>query len=136
MADDPEYIVSSRSYKSRMWTYIFLGFALVVAVLAGNFFLSKPELAEKGVDVFLGLPSWAYPGLTAIIGAVVFWIGLKVEADWPEALGAFLVAGSVAAFEFLIGWKKFELGGLAVLPYILPAVVFLLLMVVGTARSR
>lgn len=136
MADDPEYIVSSRSYKSRMWTYLFVGFALVVAVLAGNFFLTKPELAERGVEAFLGLPAWAYPVLGAVIGAIVFWIGLKVEADWPEALGAFLVAGSVAAFEFLLGWKRFEVGGLAAVPYVIPFLVFLSMMVVGTARSR
>ena len=65
---------------------------------------------------------------------IIFWLGLKVETDWPEALGAFMIAGSVAAFEFIAGWSKFELG-LIVVPYLIPIAVFVLLLMYGMRKS-
>jgi len=122
--------------RSKIWTYLILFGVLIVGVLIANFALSNPELARNGVDKFLGLPGWAFPIIIGFVGAVVYWLGLKVETDWPEALGAFLIAGAVAAGEIMIGWNKFQLGGLTVLPYIIPAAVFLVLLGFGMTRSR
>jgi hypothetical protein len=66
----------------------------------------------------------------------VFWLGLKVETDWPEAFGALLVAGAVAMGEFLLGWKRFELGGLFVVPYVIPLAIFLALLGYSMMKSR
>jgi hypothetical protein len=81
-----------------------------------------------------GLPSWALATLTFVIGAVVFWLGLKMETDWPEAMGAFLIAGSIAWFEIIVGWSHFELG-LVVVPYLIPIAVFSLLLMYGMKKS-
>lgn len=121
--------------KSKMWTYlIFLG-VLIVGALIANLAFSNPTMAKEGVKGFFGLPSWALALVTFIIGASIFWIGLKLETDWPEAVGAFLVAGSVVAGEMMIGWNKFNVGGLFVVPYLLPIAVFLVLLGYGMKRS-
>lgn len=133
MEPEREFLGSTRS---KVWTYLILFGVLVVGVLVANFVFSNPELAKNGVDKFLGLPGWAFPAITTTVGAVVFWLGLKVETDWPEALGATMIAGSVAAGEIMIGWNKFQLGGLVVLPYLLPVVVFVVLLGVGMVRSK
>jgi hypothetical protein len=59
-----------------------------------------------------------------------------VETDAPEAIGAALIAGSIAGGEFLLGWKRFELGGLQVVPYLIPTVAFVVLMMVAMTRSK
>ncbi len=121
--------------KSKMWTYlIFLG-VLVVGALVANLVFSNPAIAKDGVKSFFGLPSWALAVVTFIAGASIFWIGLKLETDWPEAVGAFLVAGSVVAGEMLVGWDKFNVGGLFVVPYLLPIGVFLVLLMYGMKKS-
>lgn len=121
--------------KSKMWTYlIFLG-VLIVGALVANLVFSNPTVAKDGVKGFFGLPSWALALVTFIIGASIFWIGLKLETDWPEAVGAFLVAGSVVAGEMLIGWEKFNVGGLFVVPYLVPIGVFLVLLMYGMKKS-
>jgi hypothetical protein len=122
--------------KSKMWTYLILGVVIVVGVLVANFALSNPGLAKNGVKSFLGMPGWAFPTITFVIGVLVFWLGLKVETDWPEALGAAMIAGSVATGQIMIGWSKFALGGIAVLPYIIPVLIFFILLMVGMAKSR
>lgn len=66
----------------------------------------------------------------------MFWVGLKIETDWPEYLGALLVAGSVLAGEVLLGWSKFKLGGVVAIPYAIPALVLLVLLMIGNAKSR
>jgi hypothetical protein len=120
---------------SKMWTYlIFLG-VLIVGALVANLVFSNPTVAKEGVKSFFGLPSWALAMVTFIIGASIFWVGLKLETDWPEAVGAFLVAGSVFAGEMLIGWDKFNLGGLFVVPYLLPIATFLVLLMYGMKKS-
>ena len=68
------------------------------------------------------------------LGALIYWLGLKVETDWPEAIGAFLISGSVAALELILGWRHFELG-LVVVPYIIPLVVFVGLLMYGMKKS-
>ena len=122
--------------KAKLWTYIILFGVLVLGVVVVNFAWKNPELAETGIDSFLGLPSWLFPIITGVIGLVVFWLGLKIESDWPEALGALLIAGSVAAGEIMVGWNTFALGGLVVVPYVIPIVTFLILLAIGMNKSR
>jgi len=126
----------SRQEKSQMWSWLLLGVVLLLIVVAANFAVANPELAEDGVEAFLGLPPWAFPAIVASVGGMVFWFGLKIESDWPEAIGALMIAGAIAAAEVLIGWNTFELGGLAALPYALPVLVFLILLMIGLAKSR
>ena len=122
--------------KAKLWTYIILLGVLIAGVLVVNFAWKNPELAESGIDSFLGLPSWVFPIITAVVGILVFWLGLKIESDWPEALGALLIAGSVAAGEIMIGWNTFALGGLVVVPYVIPILTFLILLAIGMNKSR
>ncbi len=70
------------------------------------------------------------------LGGLVFWAGLKVEPDWPEAIGAFLMSGAIVWFELIVGWSRFDLGGLFVIPYLIPIALFLLLLVYGIRNSR
>lgn len=129
-------MTDTRQRKSRMWTWLILAFVLGLGILAGNVWLKNPDLAREGVDTVANMPAWMFPGIGAVIGLVVFWVGLKVETDWPEALGALLVAGSVAAGEIMIGWQDFELGGIAAVPYIIPFLVFVVMLMVGLAKSK
>jgi hypothetical protein len=122
--------------KSKVWTYIILLVVLVVGVILANFAWTNPEMARSGVSSLAGLPVWAFPILAALLGLIIFWLGLKIESDWPEALGAMLIAGSVAAGEMLVGWNTFALGGMVVIPYLIPIVVFLILLGIGVSRSR
>ncbi len=136
MAEHPETELGTRSYRSRMWTYLLAAAVLVVAAVGVNFAFNNPEAARKGFTAVMGLPRWAFPVLGAALGAVVYWIGLRVETDAPEAIGAALIAGSIAGGEFLLGWKRFELGGLQVVPYLIPTVAFVALMMVAMTRSK
>ena len=120
--------------KSRMWTYLILMVALVAIVVLINVVWKNPTAAREGFKSFLGMPTWALATVTFLVGAIVFWVGLKIETDWPEAIGAFLIAASVAAFEFVAGWSRFELG-LVVVPYVIPLVVFVLLLMYGMKKS-
>lgn len=120
--------------KSRMWTYLILMAVLITIAIVINVVWKNPTAAKHGVSTFLGLPAWALATVTFVIGAVVFWIGLKIETDWPEAIGAFLIAASIAAFEMIVGWSKFELG-LVVVPYLIPLFVFVLLLMYGMKKS-
>jgi hypothetical protein len=122
--------------KARLWTYMILMVVLVVGAVIANLVIKDPALAKEGVHRFLGMPRWAFPVIGVVLGSLLFWMGLKIETDWPEALGAFLISGSLAAGEFLIGWDKFALGGLAVVPYVIPLLVFFILLMVGMAKSR
>ncbi len=120
--------------KGRVWTYLILMVVLIGIVILINVVWKNPTLARDGFKSFLGLPSWALATVAFLVGAVVFWVGLKIETDWPEAVGAFLIAGSVAAFELIAGWSKFELG-LVVVPYLIPLAVFALLLMYGMKMS-
>ena len=120
--------------RSRIWTYLILMVVLVAIVVVINLVWKSPEAAREGVKTFFGLPSWALATIAFAIGAIIFWLGLKMETDWPEALGAFLIAGSVAAMEIVVGWEHFELG-LVVVPYLIPIVIFVLLLMYGMKKS-
>jgi hypothetical protein len=130
---EKEYMGGSRA---KMWTYLIFAVVLVVGILVANFAVSNPELAKHGMDAFLGMPPWTFPLITAVVGLLVYFMGLKLETDWPEGVGALLVAGALAWGEFMFGWENFELGGLAVVPYVIPLVVFLGLMGYSMARSK
>jgi hypothetical protein len=121
--------------KSRMWTYLILGVLLISIVIVINLVWKNPAAAKDGFKHFLGMPAWAIATVTFLVGSVVFWIGLKIETDWPEAIGAFLISASVVAFELMLGWSKLELGGLFVVPYLIPLTVFVLLLMYGMKRS-
>lgn len=124
------------SRKAKIWTYLILGIVIIVGVLIANFAIDNPELARNGVDAFLGLPNWAFPAILFVVGAFIFWLGLKMETDWPEFIGSFLIGSSVLTAEVMLGWEKFQLGGITVIPYILPPLVFLVLIIVGMVKSK
>ena len=122
--------------KARLWTYMILMVVLVIGAVVVNFAVKNPDLAQKGVESFMGLPRWAFPMLGFLVGIAIYWLGLRIETDWPEALGAFLISSSVAAGQFLFGWQKFAFGGLWVVPYAIPLLIFVILMMAGTAKSK
>jgi hypothetical protein len=132
MAAEKEFLGTG---KGRMWTYLIMLVLLVVGALVANLVFSNQAAAKNGVTTFLGLPSWALTLVVFLVGAVVFWIGLKMETDWPEAIGGFLISGSVAATEIIIGWNHFQLGGLFIVPYLIPVLVFLILLIYGMKKS-
>lgn len=123
-------------HKDKMWTYIILMMLLIIIAVVINVVWKNPTRAQEGMKHFLGLPAWALATVVFLFGALVFWLGLKVETDWPEAFGSFLIAGSVAWFEIIVGWNRFDLGGLVVLPYLIPLATFLLLLMYGIRNSR
>jgi hypothetical protein len=123
------------SGRSRIWTYLILMILLVAIVVVINVVWKNPDGARDGVKSFLGLPSWALATITFLAGTIIFWLGLKIETDWPEAFGAFLIAGAVAWGEIIVGWNKFDIGGLVVLPYLIPIVMFALLLMYGMKKS-
>lgn len=120
--------------RSRIWTYLILMVLLVTIVVVINLVWKNPTAASHGMTTFLGLPSWALATVMLLGGALVFWLGLKVETDWPEALGGFLIAAAVAWFELILGWTHFELG-LVVVPYVIPVAVFAVLLMIGMKKS-
>ncbi len=108
---------------------------LVGVVVLINVVWKDPGRAEEGFKHFLGLPAWALGLIAVAVGAVVYWGGLKVEPEWPEALGAIIIGGAVAAFEIIIGWNKFDVGGIVVIPYLVPLVVVVLLLMYAMKRG-
>lgn len=120
--------------RSRIWTYLILMVVLIGVVVAVNLVWKSPDTAREGVKSFLGLPGWSLATIAFLAGAIIFWLGLRMETDWPEALGAFLIAGSAAAAEIVVGWEKFELG-LVVVPYLIPIAIFVLLLMYGMKKS-
>lgn len=125
-----------RSYKGRKWTYLIVGTMLILGAIAVNFAVNNPELAQKGIDTIAGLPSWAIPAIGTGSGGLLFYIGLKLEADWPEYLGATMIAASIVIAEVLLGWKNFELGGIVVIPYALPLLVLMILLMISNAKTK
>jgi len=120
--------------RSRIWTYLILMIVLMAIVIAVNLVWKSPDTAREGVKTVLGLPGWALATITFLVGAIIFWVGLKMETDWPEALGAFLISALVAAMEIVVGWERFELG-LVVVPYLIPIAMFVLLLMYGLKKS-
>jgi hypothetical protein len=121
--------------KGKMWTYLILMVVLVAIAIVINLVWKNPTAAREGFNHFLGLPAWALATTALLVGLIIYWLGLKIETDWPEAIGAFLISASITWFEFIVGWNKFALGGLVVLPYIIPVLTFALLLVYGMKKS-
>ena len=128
--------VKSGEKRAKLWTYVILAGLLVIGVMAANFWMVNPERATNGVQAIAGLPSWAFPTIGLLVGAGIFYLGLKIEADWPEGVGAFIVAASIAAMELMIGWEVFAIGGMVVIPIAIPIVVFLAMMGYSLLFSR
>lgn len=123
-------------HKDKMWTYLIFLLVFVGLVVAINVVWKNPESAQHGVKSFLGLPGWVLASVLFLVGALVFWVGLKMEPDWPEGVGAFMIAAAIAWFEIIVGWNKFDFGGLVVIPYLIPVLAFLLLLVYAVRNSR
>ena len=121
--------------RAKVWTYLILMVLLVAIVVVINLVWNNPTGASEGVKSFFGLPGWALATVTVLVGAIIFGLGLKMETDWPEAIGAFLISAAITWFEFIVGWNKFAIGGLVVLPYIIPILMFALLLVYGMKKS-
>jgi hypothetical protein len=134
---DPEVVEREFMGKgrSRVWTYLILMILLVGIVVVINVTFVKPDAMRDGVKTFFGLPGWSLATVTFLVGAVIFWLGLKMETDWPEAIGAFLIAAAITWFEYIVGFDRFAIGGLIVLPYIIPILAFALLLVYGMKKS-
>ncbi len=120
--------------RARVWTYTFIAVGLLVGALVVNQVFTNTAEAKEGVTTILGLPGWALALDAVVVGAAIYALGLKVETDWPEFVGASLITGSLYAMEVVIGWQKFEMG-LLVLPFVLPLVVFVLLLMIGMRKS-
>lgn len=127
-----EYMGKSRS---KIWTYLILMVVLTAVVLALNLVWNDPHRASEGIKSFFGLPGWALATVMFVVGALVFVMGLKIETDWPEAFGAFLISGSVVWMELIVGWDRFAPAHLVVLPYVIPIAVFVLLLMYGMKKS-
>lgn len=121
--------------KGKVWTYLIMAMVLVAVVVVVNLVWNNPKGAEEGIKHFMGLPGWALAAITGAVGILIFWGGLHVEPEWPEAFGAILVGGALAAFEIIIGWNRFDLGGIVVIPYLLPLVVVVVMMMYAMKRG-
>jgi len=123
-------------HKDKMWTYLIFMFLFVGIIIAINVVWKNPSGAESAFKTFLGLPSYVLALVLLALGALIFWLGLKMEPDWPEALGAAMIAGSIAWLEKIVGWSHFDFGGLVVIPYLIPLFVFVLLLMYAVRNSR
>jgi hypothetical protein len=130
---EQEYMGGS---KARVWTYVILAGLLLVGLLVANFAWENPEDARAAIDGFLGLPGWALVGIVAVVGLLVFWLGTKIEADWPEAVGALMIAGAVLSAEMMVGIDKFKIAGMGFMPYFIPLFVFVILFGIGMIKSK
>ncbi|MEO6771790.1 MAG: hypothetical protein ABI467_02060 [Kofleriaceae bacterium] len=135
MVEDPEHDFLG-AHRDKMWTYFILLALLIAIVVVLNLVWKNPSAASAHVRSFVGLPAWALATVMFLAGALLFWVGLKVEPDWPEAIGAFLIAGSAVWFEMIVGWARFNVGGLFVVPYLIPVAIFLVLLMYGIRNSR
>ena len=120
--------------RASVWTYLIVAVLLLVVAVVANLAIKNPEAAKASFEKFVGLPGWALALITAGVGALLYWIGLKVETDWPEIFGAFLIAAAVTWGEILFGWKQLEFG-LVVVPYVIPLFVFVVLVIVAMKRT-
>lgn len=125
-----------RSNRAKRWTYLIGLVFLFVVFIVLNFVIGDYESAKSGVGKFLSLPGWVYPIILAGLGLLIFWFGTKIEADWPEVVGAGMISIAVAVAEIMIGWQKFAIGGMTILPILIPIGVFLIFLVIGMLKTR
>lgn len=122
--------------KDKLWTFLIVGILLVVAFVVLNYTIGNYESAKSGVKSFLSLPGWVFPIVIGLVGLVIFWFGLKIEADWPEVLGSGLIAVATGVGEIMIGWKKFVVQDMTIVPIAIPVGVFFIFIVIGMLKSR
>lgn len=120
--------------RASVWTYLILAVMLLAGAVVVNLVVKNPAAAREAIERLSGLPPWALATIAMVVGIIIYWIGLQVETDWPEYIGAFIIAGAVTAFEFIIGWKQMEFG-LVVVPYVIPLFVFVVLIIVAMKKS-
>ncbi len=120
--------------RAKMWTYLIVAGLVLIGAVVANLAFNNPDTAKNGVSSFIGLPAWLIAVIGIALGAGIYWLGLKIETDWPEFIGAALIGVSLYALEIIVGWSRFELG-LVVTPYILPLLVFVILVMVGMKKS-
>ncbi|MDY0002847.1 MAG: hypothetical protein RBU30_16230 [Polyangia bacterium] len=125
-----------RASRAKRWTYLIVLVLLFGSFIVLNYVIGDYDSAKSGVKKFLSLPGWLYPIIVGALGLIIFWFGTKIEADWPEVLGAGLISIAVAVGEIMIGWEKFALGGLSIMPVLIPIGVFLIFLVVGMLKTR
>ena len=125
-----------RANRAKRWTYLIVGLFLFVLFIILNYTIGNYDSAKSGVNKFLSLPGWLYPILLGVIGLGIFWFGTKIEADWPEVVGAGMISIAVAVAEIMIGWNKFMFGGMSIMPILIPIGVFLIFIVVGMLKTR
>lgn len=121
--------------RAKVWTYLILMVVLVILAVVVNLVWNNPTSAREGISHFLGLPSYTLALVLFLVGSIIFWLGLKMETDWPEGIGAFLITAAVTWGEFIIGWQRFDIGGLVVVPYLIPILTFALLLIYAMKRS-
>ena len=121
--------------RSKVWTYLIFMILLVIVAVVVNVVWNDPTSAREGMSSFFGLPSYTLALVLFLVGTIIFWLGLKMETDWPEGIGAFMITLAVTWGEFIIGWSKFDLGGIFVLPYLIPILTFALLLIYAMKRS-
>ena len=131
MAEDP----SEWKQKGKVWTYLIMAAVLIGTVILINVVWNDPQRAEEGIKHFFGLPGWVLASIATVVGGLIYWGGLHVEPEWPEAFGAIVIGASVAAFEIIIGWNRFDFGGIVVIPYLLPLAIVVLLMMYAMKRG-
>jgi uncharacterized integral membrane protein len=122
--------------KDKLWTYLIVGILIVVLFIVLNYVIADYGSAKAAALKFLGLPGYLYPIIIGAIGLVVWYLGTKIETDWPEVVGAGLIAVAVGVGEIMIGWRKFAVGGMSIVPILLPVVTFLVFIGLGVARSK
>jgi hypothetical protein len=122
--------------KSKTVTYVVSMVVLIGILVLANIVWKDPKSAQHGMRKLIGLPSGVLAAGLAVLGLIVFWIGLHMRSDWPEGLGALMVSGAIAWGEFVIGWKKFDVGGLLVVPYIIPLVVYPIMLTHAARHSE
>jgi len=135
MAEDPGEREFMGSGRSKVWTYLIMMILLVVVAVVINVVWNDPQSARHGISSFFGLPSYLLALVLFLVGTIIFWLGLKMETDWPEGIGAFLITAAITWGEFIIGWSRFDVGGLVVLPYLIPILVFAILLIYAMKRS-
>ncbi len=121
--------------RSKVWTYLIFLILIVIIAVVVNVVWNDPTSAREGMGTFFGLPSYTLALVLFLVGTIIFWLGLKMETDWPEGVGAFMITAAVTWGELIIGWSKFDLGGLFVLPYLIPVLTFAVLMIYAMKRT-
>lgn len=121
--------------RNKLWSILIVGGGLVLAFVLLRYVIMSPDKAKAGYSTIVGMPGWLTPIIMIVIGAGMFWLGLKIRSDWPEMIGAGLIAGAVGVTELMIGWQTFAIGS-SFTPIVIPAVVFIALILFSQMRSR